>query len=232
MRAVRNRKVSVSWLLEVWCLLRTVRNRERPCRGNVLFFWRLASLRPWELSVMDRCPLSSAKVPAGYPHQNKIIEKIESARGTMGRGKLPIVPRALSCSFSPASPQHKEASAEEGGQVSVLERWRLYEFWYLHVGLRELSVMESCLYYKGGDCTKFGIYETMRIVRNRGMSISYWWGLYEVLYLYRTKRTVCNSELPVLLRWWLYEVWYLWDHENCNTGNLGYHFQLDGLKLE
>ena len=90
MRAVRNRKVSIwlrSWLLEVWCLLRTVRNRERPCRGNVLFFWRLASLGPWELSVMDRCPLSSAEAPAGYPHQNKIIEKIESARGTMGRGK-------------------------------------------------------------------------------------------------------------------------------------------------
>ena len=38
----------------------------------------------------------------------------------MGRGKrreplfpLPIVPRALSFSFSPASPQHKESSAEE-----------------------------------------------------------------------------------------------------------------------
>ena len=40
----------------------------------------------------------------------------------MGRGKggslsslfpLPIVPRALSFSLSPASPQHKEASAEE-----------------------------------------------------------------------------------------------------------------------
>ena len=60
--------------------------------------------------------------------------------------------------------------------------------------------MESCLYYKGGDCTKFSFYGTMRIVRNRGMSISCWWGLYEVLYLYGTKITVCNSELPVLLR--------------------------------
>ena len=54
-------------------------------------------------------------------HQNNIIEKIASARGTMGRGKRrPLVslppshraPRAF-FSFSPASPQHKEASAEE-----------------------------------------------------------------------------------------------------------------------
>ena len=35
-----------------------------------------------------------------------IIEKIESARGT-------IVPRTLPFFFSPASPQHKEASVEE-----------------------------------------------------------------------------------------------------------------------
>ena len=48
-------------------------------------------------------PLSSAEAPAGYPHQNKIIEK--------------IVPRALSFSFSPASPQHKETSAEERAVV-------------------------------------------------------------------------------------------------------------------
>ena len=58
-------------------------------------------------------PLSSAEVPAGYPHQNKINEKIERAPGTIPT--LPIVPRALSFSFSPASPQHKEASAEERG---------------------------------------------------------------------------------------------------------------------
>ena len=56
-----------------------------------------------------------------------IIEKIESAQGTIGRGKrreplvslfLPIVPRALCFSFSPASPQHKEASGEERGSKS------------------------------------------------------------------------------------------------------------------
>ena len=42
------------------------------------------SLRP---KANVSCPLSSAEAPAGYPHQNKIIEKIESAWGTMGRGK-------------------------------------------------------------------------------------------------------------------------------------------------
>ena len=49
--------------------------------------------------------------------------KIESAQGTMGRVKglsflfpLPIVPRALSFSFSPAPLRHKEASAEERGE--------------------------------------------------------------------------------------------------------------------
>ena len=50
--------------------------------------------------------LSSAEASAGYPYKNSNNGKIESARGTMGRGKrrgglssffpLPIVPRALS----------------------------------------------------------------------------------------------------------------------------------------
>ena len=53
---------------------------------------------------------------------------MESAQGAMGKLKrrktfekplfslpLPIVPRALSFSFSPASPQHKPVSAEERG---------------------------------------------------------------------------------------------------------------------
>ena len=62
------------------------------------------------------------RLPLGIPIKISIIEKIESARGTMGRGKrreplfsLPPshrAPRALFF-FSPASPQHKEASAEE-----------------------------------------------------------------------------------------------------------------------
>ena len=50
----------------------------------------------------DAKPLSSADAPARYPYKNMaIIEKIESAWGTMGRGlpslfPLPIVPRSLS----------------------------------------------------------------------------------------------------------------------------------------
>ena len=68
-------------------------------------------------------PLSSAEAPAGYPNKNSNNEKIESARGTREEGKggktpvfslpLPIVPPALSFSFSPASLRHKKASAEE-----------------------------------------------------------------------------------------------------------------------
>ena len=68
--------------------------------------------------------LSSAEAPAGYPYKNiTIIKKIESAQGTMGRGSLsslfplPMVPLILSFSFSPAFPQHKEASAEERASV-------------------------------------------------------------------------------------------------------------------
>ena len=59
------------------------------------------------------------RLPLGIPLKIAIIEKIESARGAMGIGlsslfPLPIVPRALSLFFlSSASPQNKEASAEE-----------------------------------------------------------------------------------------------------------------------
>ena len=63
--------------------------------------------------------LSSAKAPAGYPSKNSNNEKIESARGTIERGKkrerglasalaslfpLPIVPHSLSVSLSPVLP--------------------------------------------------------------------------------------------------------------------------------
>ena len=44
-------------------------------------------------------PLSSAEAPAGYPLQNKIIEKLESARGMMGRAKNPA--RSLFLSLQP-----------------------------------------------------------------------------------------------------------------------------------
>ena len=55
------------------------------------------------------------RLPLGIPIT--VIEKIERARGTMGRGErreisflfpLPMVPRALSFSFFPVSPQHKD----------------------------------------------------------------------------------------------------------------------------
>ena len=80
--------------------------------------------------AFDEDPLSSAEAPAGYPNKNSNNRKIESARGTIGRGKrreplpynafkmapdfrerlelgffpLPIIPRALSFSLSPALP--------------------------------------------------------------------------------------------------------------------------------
>ena len=58
-------------------------------------------------------------------HQNKIIERIESARGTMGRGK----PRALSFSFSPASPPPTTQGGLCGGER---EFWDIVQF--LHEG--------------------------------------------------------------------------------------------------
>ena len=72
------------------------------------------------------------KLPQDIPIKIAIIEKIESAQGTMGRGKrreplflplfpLSIMPRALSFSFSPACPQHKAACAGERGKTTKLE---------------------------------------------------------------------------------------------------------------
>ena len=87
-----------------------------------------------ETAIIDQHntkPFSSADAPAGYPYKNMaIIEKIESAWGTMGRGlpslfSLPIVPRALYFSFSPASPQHKEASVKERDTKQKILVWRL-----------------------------------------------------------------------------------------------------------
>ena len=62
--------------------------------------------------------------------KKKKRNKKESARETMGRGKrslsslfsLPIVPRALLFSFSPASPQHKEALAAEERELRVNQK--------------------------------------------------------------------------------------------------------------
>ena len=77
----------------------------------------------------------SPPVPSPFPLQSSSFFRFRSnflacvaqalsppQRLQLGGGKglssffpLPIVPRALSFSFSPASPQHKEASAEERG---------------------------------------------------------------------------------------------------------------------
>ena len=54
-----------------------------------------------------RPPCPSQRLSLGIPIKIAIIEKIESVRGTMGRGK----PRALSFSFSPASPLIKRGPA-------------------------------------------------------------------------------------------------------------------------
>ena len=83
--------------------------------------------------------LSSAEAPAGYPHQNINNQKNRKRAGDDGKREtalspLPIVPCALSFSFSPASlpktqrasPQHKEASAEERGSSAkiLISRWK------------------------------------------------------------------------------------------------------------
>ena len=61
------------------------------------------------MSKCGKVALSSAEAPAGYRHQNINNRKNRKRAGD--------VPHALSFSFSPASPQHKEASAEERGKV-------------------------------------------------------------------------------------------------------------------
>ena len=66
------------------------------------------------------------RLPLGIPIKISIIEKIESARGTMGTSPFPSCPaRSLFLSPPPphntkASPQYKEASAEERGYIFKL----------------------------------------------------------------------------------------------------------------
>ena len=66
------------------------------------------------------------RLPLGIPIKISIIEKIESARGTMGTSPFPSCPaRSLFLSPQPplntkASPQYKEASAEERGYIFKL----------------------------------------------------------------------------------------------------------------
>ena len=88
--------------------------------------------------AFDEDPLSSAEAPAGYPNKNSNNRKIESARGTIGRGKrreplpynafkmapdfrgrlelgffpLPIVSRPLSFPLYPALPTIQRGGGE------------------------------------------------------------------------------------------------------------------------
>ena len=64
--------------------------------------------------------LSSAEAPAGYPYKNSNNRKKQKARGARWEEGKDVV-RALSFSLSPASPQHKEASAEERELVTSEE---------------------------------------------------------------------------------------------------------------
>ena len=66
------------------------------------------------------------RLPLGIPIKISIIEKIESVRGTMETSPFPSCPaRSLFLSPQPphntkASPQYKEASAEERGYIFKL----------------------------------------------------------------------------------------------------------------
>ena len=66
------------------------------------------------------------RLPLGIPIKISIFEKIESGRGTMGTSPFPSCPaRSLFLSPQPphntkASPQYKEASAEERGYIFKL----------------------------------------------------------------------------------------------------------------
>ena len=54
-------------------------------------------------------PLSPAEAPARYPYKNSNNRKKKKKKKSP-RGTIPIVPRALSFSFSPASPPHNTKS--------------------------------------------------------------------------------------------------------------------------
>ena len=73
--------------------------------------WKPGSLTLTKFIAKQLSP--PQRPPARHPNKNSNNQKIESARGTMGRGKrrsfsslfpLPIVPSALSFSFSPNLP--------------------------------------------------------------------------------------------------------------------------------
>ena len=101
------------------------------CKGinRNSYSWLQLSKQPEQktfLAIHTVVALSSAVAPARYPYKisnnrknrkrTREDEKRDKA-GVSSLFSLPIVPRALSFSFSPPSPQYKEASAEERGVV-------------------------------------------------------------------------------------------------------------------
>ena len=95
-RSIQNGALSACWLVNYL-------NKSRP--SICLRLLRSSSLSNSPLSPSQRLPLGILKIA--------MIEKIESVGSLSSLFSLPIVSRALSNSFSPASPQHQEASAEE-----------------------------------------------------------------------------------------------------------------------
>ena len=89
--------------------------KKADCHNTMLLCKQLASspVEVWKLSPPQRLPL-------GIPIKIAIMEKIENMWGIMG------MPRTLSFSFSPASPQHKEASSEERGLVVSSEKFKIH----------------------------------------------------------------------------------------------------------
>ena len=80
----------------------------------------ILSLRFTSWIVLYPPLLSSAAAPAGYPNKNSNNRKNRKRVGADGKREkagavfsLPIMPRALSFSFSTASLLHKKASVEE-----------------------------------------------------------------------------------------------------------------------
>ena len=82
-------------------------------------------------------PSPPQRLPLGIPIKIEIKSRKNRKRaGDDGKSliHLPVVPRALSFSFSPASPQHKEASAEEREWLLLLrgvnedKRWRIFRY--------------------------------------------------------------------------------------------------------
>ena len=115
------------------------------------------------VSFLRLCSLSSLKVHAEYPNKNNNTGKIEST----SLFPLPIMLRALSFSFSPASLRQKEASAEESGLYKSRIAFRAFfairyrmnihtakKLWCCVVGMKSKNLV---LYNKWVDKSRFAL---------------------------------------------------------------------------